>query len=312
MALISVVVPVYWNAESLPHLLAALDKVAAALPDDSFEFVFVDDGSGDASYTVLEQFAGEDARVRALRLSRNFGSNPAILAGLAHAKGDCVAVISADLQDPPEKIPEMVAQWRAGNEVVLAARATRHDPPLSRFFASGFNFLFKKIVFNDFPRHGFDFMLLDRQVVDVLVDLQEKNSYIFGQVMWVGFQRVVIYYERQEREHGQSRWTVAKKIKYFIDAFTAFSYLPLRLATLMGFIMAGFGFLYAIVIVFLRLTSQIPISGWASTTVIVLMASGTQLILLGIVGEYLWRVLDESRKRPPYIVRSSVNVSVDS
>ena len=308
MALISVVVPVYWNAQSLPLLLAELDKVAATLPDDEFEFMFVDDGSGDHSYTVLEQMATADARVRVLRLSRNFGSNAAILAGLAHVKGDCTAVITADLQDPPEKIPEMVAQWRAGSEVVLAARAKRHDPLASRFFGSAFNYLFKKIVFKDFPRHGFDFMLLDRQVVDVLVDLQEKNSYIFGQVMWVGFQRTVIYYERQERKHGQSRWTVAKKIKYFIDAFTAFSYLPLRLATLMGFLMASFGFLYAVVIVILRLTSEIPVSGWASTTVVVLMASGTQLILLGIVGEYLWRVLDESRNRPPYIVRNSVNV----
>ena len=238
-------------------------------------------------------------------------SNPAILAGLSHINGDCVAVISADLQDPPQKIPEMVAAWRDGNQVVLAARAKRHDPLVSRFFGSAFNYLFKKIVFSDFPRHGFDFMLLDRQVVDVLVDLQEKNSYIFGQVMWVGFQRSVIYYDRQEREHGQSRWTTAKKIKYFIDAFTAFSYLPLRLATMMGFLMAGFGFVYAIVIVLLRLTSEIQVSGWASTTVVVLLASGTQLILLGIVGEYLWRVLDESRNRPPYIVRNSVNIRAD-
>jgi dolichol-phosphate mannosyltransferase len=311
MAFVSVVVPVYWNAGSLPQLKSELEQVAESLPDDQFEFMFVDDGSGDASYTLLEQFAQEDDRVRVLRLSRNFGSNPAILAGLSHINGDCTAVISADLQDPPSKIPEMVEAWRAGSQVVMAARATRHDPLASRFFASAFNYLFKKFVFSDFPRHGFDFMLLDRQVVKVLVDLQEKNSYIFGQVMWVGFERSVIYYERQEREHGQSRWTTAKKIKYFIDAFSAFSYLPLRLATMMGFLMAGLGFLYTILIVFLRLTSQVAVTGWASTTVVVLLASGTQLILLGILGEYLWRVLDESRNRPPYVIRNSVNLPAE-
>ena len=311
MALISVVVPVYFNADSLPQLKVELEKVAASLPDDSFEFMFVDDGSGDTSYTVLQDLAAADERVRVLRLSRNFGSNPAILAGLSHINGDCTAVISADLQDPPSKIVEMVAEWRAGHEVVLAARATRHDPPISRFFASAFNYLFKKIVFSDFPRHGFDFMLIDRQVIDVLVDLQEKNSYIFGQVIWVGFDRSVIYYERTEREHGQSRWTVAKKIKYFIDAFTAFSYLPLRLATLAGFLMAGVGFLYALAIIILRLTREVAVSGWASTTVVVLIAAGTQLILMGIVGEYLWRTLDESRKRPPYIIRNAVNLPVE-
>ena len=307
MSLISVVVPVYWNAESLPLLKAELETIADALPDDRFEFIFVDDGSGDGSYAVLEGLAQVDERVRVLRLSRNFGSNPAILAGLSTVTGDCAAVISADLQDPPSKIPEMVAEWRGGSQVVMAARAIRHDPMTSRFFGSAFNYLFKRFVFPDFPRHGFDFMLLDRQVVDVLVDLQEKNSYIFGQVMWVGFERSVIFYERQERQHGQSRWTTAKKIKYFVDAFSAFSYLPLRLATMMGFLMAGLGFLYTLLIVILRITNEVPVTGWASTTVVVLLAAGTQLILLGILGEYLWRVLDESRNRPPYIIRNTVN-----
>jgi dolichol-phosphate mannosyltransferase len=270
--------------------------------------MFVDDGSGDASYPLLQQFAREDDRVRVLRLSRNFGSNSAILAGLSNITGDCVAVISADLQDPPSKIPDMVKLWRDGSQVVLAARAKRSDPLVSRFFASVFNSLFKKFVFSEFPRHGFDFMLLDRQVVDVLIALREKNSYIFGQVMWVGFERSVIYYERQERKHGQSRWTTAKKVKYFIDAFSAFSYLPLRLATIAGFLMAGLGFAYALVIIILRLTREIPVTGWASTTVVVLVAAGTQLVLLGILGEYLWRVLDESRNRPPYIISDTINL----
>jgi len=155
---------------------------------------------------------------------------------------------------------------------------------------------------------GFDVMLLGRRVKDILVEMREKNSYIFGQVMWVGFKREVIYYDRMGRAHGRSRWTLAKRIKYFIDAFTAFSYLPLRLASLLGFLLASLGFLYALVIMILRFISYVPIAGWASLIVVVLVTSGTQLLLIGILGEYVWRTLDESRRRPPFIIQALVNL----
>jgi dolichol-phosphate mannosyltransferase len=308
MSLISIVVPVYWNAATLRDLKQALENVAAQLPGDTFEFVFTDDGSGDHSFAVLTGLAEQDSRVKVIKLSRNFGSNPAILAGLTHCSGDCAVVISADLQDPPELIPEMIAHWKNGQEVVLAARRTRDDPIPSRWFAQLFNRLFKRFVFPDFPEKGFDFMLVDRCVIDLLIRLSEKNSYIFGQVMWVGFNRTVVYYDRRARERGQSRWTITKKIKYFIDAFSAFSYLPLRLATAAGFIMGFLGFLYTLVVIGLNLFNSVPIQGWSSLIVVVLVASGTQLILIGILGEYLWRVLDETRKRPPFIVHKLVNI----
>lgn len=307
MALISIVVPVYWNAETLPLLKQKFEAIAYQFPQDDFEFVFTDDGSGDHSFAVLSDLAHGDKRVRVLRLSRNFGSNPAILAGLTHCTGDCAVVISADLQDPPERIPEMIDHWKDGKEVVLAARRQRDDPFPSSLFATIFNQLFKRFVFPDFPEKGFDFMLIDRAVIDIVVGLQEKNSYIFGQVMWVGFNREVIYYDRTAREQGQSRWTFTKKVKYFIDAFSAFTYLPLRLATAVGFIMGGLGFLYTLVVIGLNLLSSVPIQGWSSLIVVVLVASGTQLILIGILGEYLWRVLDETRKRPAFIVHKTVN-----
>lgn len=308
MALISIVVPVYWNAGSLPTLKAEFDKVAAQFPDYQFEYVFTDDGSGDDSYAVLQRLAAEDDRIRVVRLSRNFGSNAAILAGLTHAQGDCAVVISADLQDPPTLIPEMLQHWQSGTEVVLAARKNRDDPLLTRFFANLFNRMFRRFVFPDFPENGFDFMLIDRQVVDILVGLDEKNSYIFGQVMWVGFDRAVVYYDRQEREHGQSMWTFTKKIKYFIDAFSAFSYLPLRLASFMGFVLAGLGFGYAAVVLLLSVFSGFEAQGWASTITVILLVGGTQLIIIGILGEYLWRTLDETRKRPAFIVRETLNL----
>ncbi len=308
MAFISVVVPVYYNAESLSLLTERLASVTASLTEDDFEFVFVDDGSGDNSFEILQRLAQSDPRIRVVKLSRNFGSNAAILAGLTYAHGDAAVVISADLQDPPELIPQLVASWKQGNQVVLAARRSRQDPIVAKLFATLFNRLFRKFVFADFPPDGFDFMLIDRCVVDILVQLQEKNSYIFGQTMWVGFQRDVIYYDRQERGIGRSRWTTAKKIKYFIDAFSAFSYLPLRMASLLGIVFAVVGFLYALVIIGLRLTMGFPIVGWASLMVVVLLASGAQLVVAGTLGEYLWRILDETRRRPPFIVDSLVNL----
>ncbi len=309
MSHISIVVPVYWNEQSLVLLKQAFEQVASQFPQDDFEFVFTDDGSGDNSFAVLTTLAQQDKRVRVVKLSRNFGSNAAILAGLTHCTGESAVIISADLQDPPELIPEMITHWKNGKEVVLAARLTRDDPIPGRWFAELFNRLFKRFVFPDFPDRGFDFMLIDRCVIDILVGLNEKNSYIFGQVMWAGFNRAIVYYDRRARRQGQSRWTFTKKVKYFIDAFSAFSYLPLRLATVIGFGMGFLGFLYTLVVIALNLFNSVPIQGWSSLIVVVLVASGTQLILIGILGEYLWRVLDETRKRPLFIVHKRVNIT---
>ena len=306
MKTISVVVPVYCNSETLRALMDELEKASRTLKGYAVEFVFVDDGSTDDSYEMLRQMSS-DNRVRVVKLSRNFGSNAAIHAGLTHAVGEAVVIISADLQDPPEMIPDLVREWEKGFQVVLAARTNRVDGFLTRFFAAIFNRLFKKFVFKDFPRGGFDFALVDKKVRTILVDLREKNSYIFGQVLWIGFKRTVLHYERGARRGGRSHWTFVKKIKYLIDAFTAFSYLPIRLMAGLGFLIAGLGILYAITIVTLAVffDYRIP-TGWASLVIIVLTTSGTQLILMGVLGEYLWRVLDESRHRPLYVVESVV------
>jgi dolichol-phosphate mannosyltransferase len=305
---ISVVVPVYWNAGTLPALLERLRAVGEQVPEE-LELLFVDDGSGDESFALLRAAAEQDPRVRVLRLSRNFGSNAAILAGLTYASGDAVAVLAADLQDPPELIPELANAWREGAEVVVAARRSRDDPLLSRLLAGVFNRLFKRLVFSDFPPGGFDFLLVSRRVAQVLVGMGERNSYIFGQVFWVGFERRVVEYDRSARGEGRSRWTLAKKAKYFVDAFTAFSYVPIRAASLLGFVLALAGFAYAAVLIVLRLTGVISDApGFAALAVLILVAAGVQLIVTGMIGEYLWRVLEESRNRPPFIVESAVNL----
>ena len=194
----------------------------------------------------------------------------------------------------------------------MAARRKRGDPFVNRLLGGAFNRLFRWLVFREFPAEGFDFMLLDRRVIHILVDLGEPNSYLFGQVLWVGFRRHIVFYDRAERKGGRSRWTTAERVKYFIDAFTAFSYVPLRLCSALGFALAGFGFLYAAAIVFLYLWRGSTVSGSASLAVLILVTSGVQLLMLGIVGEYLWRTLDAARRRPLFVVDAAVNVELHS
>ena len=308
MTLVSVVVPVYFNAASLRSLVFRLRNVATCIPEVDFEFVFVDEGSGDESFSILKEEILADGRIKAVRLSRNFGNNAAVLAGLTYASGHCLVTMSADLQDPPELIPDMIARWQQGFEIVVAARQGRQDPFPTKAFSFIFNRLFKKLVFPEFPAGGFDFVLMDHRVAKLLVEISEKNSYLSGQLMWLGFKTEVLHFDRLRREGGKSRWTLGKKIKYFIDAFTAFSYLPIRLTSLFGILLAVLGFGYAALIIWRRLTYAIQVPGFASLIVVVLVLCGTQLFVAGMLGEYLWRVLEETRRRPPFVVASTHNL----
>lgn len=307
MALISIVIPVYYNAGSLSALAARLAVLAASRPEHCFEFVYVDDGSGDNSFDVLRALAAEDDRIRIVKLARNFGSNTAILAGMTYAHGDCVAFIAADLQDPPETLGEMISRWEDGTKVVLAVREDRHGDPLTTRLAAGlFNWLFKKLVFNGFSPQGIGFFLVDRQVADLLVHCNEKNAHLIGLILWSGYRYEVVQYDRVERQHGKSRWTFRKKLKYFIDAFAAFSYLPLRLASGLGLLLAALGSFYAVIVIAVRLLNQVPVPGWTALMVVVLLTSGAQLLILGILGEYLWRNFDATRTRPLFVVETTI------
>jgi dolichol-phosphate mannosyltransferase len=304
MATVSIVVPVFHNAASLRDLLQRFEALAGNHPQDRFEFVFVDDGSKDNSFAVLGELARHEPRVRVVKLSRNFGSNAAILAGLDAARGDVIAAISADLQDPPELIADMLARWRSGRKIVLAARETRKDPWLTTLAADAFYVLFRRLALPGMPRYGFDFFLIDRQVRDVVVQMPEKNLYLMGLLVWLGFDADVVHYERRcrEKRYGRSMWTLAKKARYFIDAFVAFSYVPLRAASLVGFLTCLASAGYAFYIILSRLLWSRDVPGWGSLMVVVLMTSGLQLLMTGVLGEYVWRNLDEARRRPRYIV----------
>ena len=308
---ISVVVPVYHNAESLPTLHQRLADVAARIPQSEFEFLFVDDGSKDNSFGVLKTLAASDPRVKVLRLVRNFGSNAAILAGLTYAKGDCTAMITADLQDPPELIVDMIERWKAGAKVVLAARTERRDPFWTRISGDVFDWLFKRLVFPNFPSKGFDFWLADREVIDNLIKTAGTNTYVMGLLLWLGYPIETITYTRGDRLFGKSQWTLGKKVKYFLDAFVAFSYLPLRLASVIGIALAILGFLYAAFVIVAKIVYGFPAEGWTSLMVVVLIVSGTQLVMLGVLGEYVWRNLDESRRRPIFLVGEAVGIQTE-
>jgi glycosyltransferase involved in cell wall biosynthesis len=299
MAEISIVIPVYHNEENIPDLTAALERCA---PTSEFEFVFVDDGSRDGSWRLLETYAAREPRARLVKLSRNFGSFTACVAGLAHARGRAAILMSADLQDPPELIGPMVSRWKEGYEVVLAVRERREEPFLQRLLSSVYYRVMRRWAFEDMPLGGFDFVLIDRKVIDAIVAMQEKNTTLMGLVLWTGFRRTSIPYTRRAREKGRSMWTLRKKVKYFIDSLVSFSYFPIRVAQVLGILFALAGFVHASVVVFLRLRGGIPVPGWSALMVVVLVLGGLQFLMLGVMGEYLWRTLDEAKRRPLFIV----------
>jgi dolichol-phosphate mannosyltransferase len=296
---LSIVVPVYHNEENLPDLIPALERATAGL---DVEFVFVDDGSGDASWAWLERWVAREPRATAVKLSRNFGSFVACTAGLAHARGRAAVIISADLQDPPELIPRMLDEWRRGHEVVLAVRNRREDPWHQRLTSRIYYSLMGRWALRDMPAGGFDFCLVDRKVIDIVTRIEERNTSLMGLVLWTGFRRSELAYVRRAREKGRSMWTLTKKLKYFADSLVAFSYTPIRLMQAAGALIALLGFGWAALIVVLHLRGDIAIAGWAALMFVVLMLGGIQLITLGVLGEYLWRTLDETKRRPLYLV----------
>lgn len=303
MKTLSIVVPVYYNEPNLPETVPQLLALAHRLPNLRLELVFVDDGSGDRSLEILLDFHRQHPNcIKVVKLTRNFGSMSAIQAGLQTAKGDCVGMIAADLQDPPKLFIEMVEHWQKGIKAIFAVRHEREDPPLSTWFSNRYYGLVRRFALRNYPTSGFDFFLIDRQVVDEINRISEKNTNILTLIFWLGFHPVLIPYTRRKRQKGKSRWTLSKKLKLFTDTFVAFSYFPIQLLSLVGFLVAMGAFLYGAFIFFYWLFAGIRVEGWVSTMIILTFTSGVQMTLLGILGEYLWRALDEIRRRPPYVI----------
>lgn len=304
--LVSVVVPVYFNAESLPRLAARLRAVADAA-DHDLEVVFVDDGSRDGSWDRIVEITRAWPAARGVRLTRNFGSQMAIVAGLAEAKGAAAAVLSADLQEPPELLPEMVAAWRRGATAVLAVRRSRPEGWTARAASGLYYRILQRLAFAEMPAGGFDCFLIGRSAIDFLVEGGETNTSLPGLLLWAGFPVALVPYDRVAREEGESRWTFGKKLKFFVDSVIAFTYAPLRWMSLAGAVLALLAFAYAAFLIAYKLIHDQPIQGWTSLMVALTFFSGVQLLSLGVLGEYLWRTLDAARARKRFLVRERTN-----
>lgn len=299
---ISIIIPVYYNEDTLMLLYEDMKSKILSLFED-YEIVMVDDGSGDSSYKIMQKIQSMDPqRVKLVHLSRNFGEHAAILAGLNECTGDCAVTKQADLQEDSELIVDMYNSWKKGNKVVLAVREDRDDGKIYQFFANIYYKLMQKWVNPNMPTGGFDCYLLDRQVIEVLKMFDEKNSALTLQVLWVGFKSEKIYFHRKARTIGESRWTMSKKIKLIVDSLMSFSYMPVRLMSSLGVIfsfIALIGIVFCICEVLFVGTRSV---GWASLMSVILLSSGIIMLMLGILGEYLWRALDASRNRPPYLI----------
>jgi len=298
---LSVVVPVYNEEEVLPHFYERLAATLATLPCDA-EILFIDDGSRDGTAVVLAGLAIRDPRVGVLTFTRNFGHQAALCAGLDHATGDAVALIDADLQDPPEVLVEFHRLWKEGNHVVFGLRQRLEEGFLKRHVYHAFYRLLHSLSNIDMPLDSGDFSLIDREVVNHLKALPERTRFLRGLRSWVGLSQVGVSYERHARHHGESKYPLAKLFKLAFDGIVSFSTLPLKLALFVGMVVSAGGFLLIGVLVWLRLARRFDLPGWTSLMVIALFLGGIQLITIGIVGEYVARIYDEVKSRPLYLV----------
>jgi dolichol-phosphate mannosyltransferase len=307
LSLVSVVAPML-NEEGTAHVFC--ERVRAAMEGLPWELVVVDDGSRDETPVILAQLAAADPRIKVVTLSRNFGHQMAITAGLDHASGAAVVMIDADLQDPPELIPSMVDHWRAGSDVVYTTRTQRTGE--SRFkltTARWFYSILGRVADVPLVANAGDFRLLDRRALDALLTMRERNRYLRGMTSWVGFTQTALPYVREARHAGETKYPLRKMVHFALDAIASFSNVPLQLATVAGFVCAALAFLAIPVAVAFKIFGNF-IPGITTTVVAVLLLGGFQLIAIGLIGEYVGRIYDEVKRRPLYIVRDRANVDV--
>jgi dolichol-phosphate mannosyltransferase len=302
--LLSVCAPVY-NEEDLVEQFYT--RATAALAPFDYELIIVNDGSSDGTPAILDRLAENDPRLRIVHLSRNFGHQPALTAGLEHALGDVVVMLDADLQDPPELIADMVERWREGSDVVYMVREEREGESFFKLAtARWFYKLFRSLAAVDLTPNSGDFRLLDRRALRALLAMEERSRFLRGMTVWVGFTQSAIGYNRDARYAGETKYPLRKMLRFSLDAILSFSHTPLQLATYLGFLFSGIAFLAIPVVVVLRLLgSYLP--GFSSITIAILMLGGIQLIAIGVIGEYVGRIYDEVKRRPLYIVREQRN-----
>lgn len=303
MKLLSIVIPVFYNQHSLQPLFSALLSLESVLKEKmvDLELIFVDDGSGDDSYLELLKIRLQKPSVKVIKHSRNFGAVRAVKTGLRFVTGDCFTFLAADMQDPPQLLQEMVDHWLSGAKFVICVRNQREDPLFSKFFSYIYYKLVRLFVVKDFPSGGFDLALMDKIMLPFLLQ-SAKNINVSLFAYSLGFSPHVIYYHRQKRQHGKSRWTIFKKVNYFIDSLIGFSIVPIRMVSFVGGILALLSFSYSLVIIISVLIRGSTIPGFAALATLISFLSGLILLMLGIIGEYIWRIFDQINGSPTAVI----------
>jgi len=301
--LFSIIIPVYQNEANLDETINTLLKLENKLPDYNIELILVNDGSTDNSFSILHEYHKlYPKNITIVNFTRNFGQTPAIRQGLKVANGNCVGIISADLQDPPELFIEMIKQWENGTKLVIAERKKREENFIHQYISGLYWKIVNKYAVKNFPKGGFDFCLLDKQVKDDLNKIGEKNTSIFPLIFWLGYSNKIISYTRRKRKKGVSQWTFSKKLQLTINTFINFTYVPVKFISFMGITISFFTFLYTSFLLVRWFFYGSTVQGWTSIALLISIFGGLILLSLGIVGEYLWRILDESRQRPSTII----------
>jgi polyisoprenyl-phosphate glycosyltransferase len=299
---LSVVAPAHDEAPSLPKLLPRLTSVLEGL-DHDWEIVLVDDGSRDETWPILQEAAEADDRIRALRLSRNFGHQMALTAGLWAAEGDCVITMDADLQHPPELVPSLLQKGLEGFDVVYAIRAEQDSEGWFKVKSAHFFYwMLNKLTSLDLPAGGADFRFMSRRVVDAVLSMPERHRFLRGMTRWVGFTQASVEYERGVRAGGETKYTVRRMVRFALDAILGFSALPLKIASVLGLFVSLLGGLYFVYVVAVRAFTDTAVAGWTSVVAAVLLLGGVQLACIGILGQYLGRMYEEIKGRPLFVV----------
>jgi glycosyltransferase involved in cell wall biosynthesis len=307
---IAIVVPVFNEHDNLRRFYEAVTDVMRSLAEYDWEFLFVDDGSRDGSFDVLNKLRAADDRVLALKFPRNFGSHIAIAAGIDYCRGDAAVILAADLQDPPALIRDFVARWREGFDVVWGARTGRDDSRAQSWAIAIFYRLVRRFAIPTYPKGGTgSFCLISRPVIDAFRQCNERNRLTFGLIAWGGFRETQVPYHRPRRLIGSSSWTIGRMLKSAVDTFVSFSFLPIRAISFAGLAVSCLSFLFGFYVLMNKLWYGTRVQGWTSVMLAVLVLGGVQLVMVGVLGEYLWRILDEARGRPLYIIERTLGLS---
>jgi dolichol-phosphate mannosyltransferase len=306
----TVIIPCFNEEATIPVLYEQLVSVLDPIFGERWEVLFVDDGSSDRSMSMIGALHTEDPRVRAVSLTRNFGSHIAIAAGLDNATGDVAVILAADLQDPPELIPAFMERWREGHDIVWGTRETRSDPLVRKILARAFYGLIRRTALPRIPSTGTgSFCLIDRSVIESFRRFPEHNRLTFGIISWSGFSQAEVHYRRSARFAGRSKWSFGQLVKTGIDALVSFSYLPLRAISYFGFFVSLVAFTFGLYVIAAHFDAGSSLKGWPSLMTAVLFLGGVQLLTLGVLGEYIWRISEESRRRPLYLVRTKLGMT---